>query len=220
MTTSHSEEDKPQRQWSVLPARCVGDKRLKERELRILGALCIHTNSVGVCWPSMDTLKDLTGYAERRSVYDAMKRLKSLGYVRQLDPKDYQIGPSGWKSNRYQVLWKGDEEVPRLEDIHIAKPLQPRKDEENAPEKEIGGLGDAQDEIQIQAHALTHAYLRAVQQKTGQVKLFDNEVAHGRKLAGKIAPAELQRLTTEVCEDWLKRRAGVPSLYDIAERIL
>lgn len=210
MTKSHSEFKRP---WSVMPMRAFKDRELKEREFRVLGALCCYTNKAGVCWPSMDTLCDVTGYAERRSIHDAMKRLKAKKYVRQLNPKDYQAGALGWKSNRYQVLWTGKEPVPSLEDIHIAKPLQPIVDQEDVPVKEIGGVGD----VERQSHILTHTYLHAIQQATGQVKLFDNEVAHARKIALAEKTAEdVRAATLAAADEALKRRAGVPSLYDVA----
>ena len=196
-----------------MPMRSFKDRELKERELRVLGALCCYTNKAGVCWPSMDTLCQVTGYAERKTVHEAMKTLKRKKYVRQLNPKDYQAGALGWKSNRYQVLWTGKEPVPSLEDIHIAKPLQPVVDQDETPVKEKGGVGD----VEPLAHILTHAYLAAVQRATGQVRLYDNELAHGRRLALDGWDKEtVYEATLSVSDQRLKRRAGVPSLYDVA----
>lgn len=210
MTKSPSEFKRP---WSVMPMRAFKDRELKDRELRVLGALCCYTNKAGVCWPSMDTLCMVTGYAERKTVHEAMKTLKRKKYVRQLNPKDYQAGAMGWRSNRYQVLWTGKEAVPTLEEVHIAKPLQPVADQEETPVKEIGGVGD----VEPLAHILTHAYLAALQRATGQVRLYDNEVAHGRRLAlDGWDKDEVYEATLTVADERLKRRAGVPSLYDVA----
>lgn len=210
MTKSPSEFKRP---WSVMPMRAFKDRELKDRELRVLGALCCYTNKAGVCWPSMDTLCQVTGYAERKTIHEAMKILKRKKYVRQLNPKDYQAGAMGWRSNRYQVLWVGNEPVPSLEEVHIAKPLQPIADQEETPVKEIGGVGD----VEPLAHILTHAYLAAVQRATGQVRLYDNELAHGRRLAlDGWDKDEVYEATLTVADERLKRRAGVPSLYDVA----
>jgi len=210
------------RKWSVMPSRAVNDRELKERELRVLGALCIHTNAAGVCWPSMETLCAVTGYAERVTIHAAMKVLKRKRYVRQLQPKDYQETSSGWKSNRYQVLWDGDEALPTYEEIHNAKPLQLVADQDDAHNKETGGLGDRQVNTRNHAdpiaEAITHAYLRAVQQATGQVRMYDNEIAHARKLAAAgFTVADVTAATLNVCDTALERRAGVPSLYDVAQ---
>ena len=210
------------RKWSVMPSRAINDRELKERELRVLGALCIHTNAAGVCWPSMETLCAVTGLASRQSIHNAMKVLKRKRYVRQLQPKDYQETATGWKSNRYQVLWDGDEALPTYEEVDSAKPLQLREDQGDDDVKEIGGLGDRQVNTHTHAdpvaEAITHAYLRAVQRATGQVRMFDNEIAHARKLAAAgFTVADVTAATLNVCDSALERRAGVPSLYDVAQ---
>jgi hypothetical protein len=214
---SLSENKRP---WSVAPMRCFGDRQLTETDLRVLGALCGFTNRHGVCWPSMATLMDVSSMKSRTSVHQSVKKLKKLRYIRQLHPKDYQETASGWHSNRYQVLWDGDEALPSWEDVQSAKPLQLRRDNEDAPE-EIGGLGDRQVNTHTHAdpvaEAITHAYLRAVQQATGQSRMFDNEIAHARKLAAAgFTVADVTAATLNVCDSALERRAGVPSLYDVA----
>lgn len=222
------------RKWSVMPSRAINDRELKERELRVLGALCIHTNAVGVCWPSMETLCAVTGLASRQSIHNAMKVLKRKRYVRQLQPKDYQETASGWKSNRYQVLWDGDEAMPSWEEVDSAKPLQLRSDQGDEDVKEIGGLGDLQTHshtpnrpspgdpkltgIQLTSDAICNAYIAAVQQATGQVRLYANEIAHARKLAeAGHSAADVRAATLNVCDAALERRAGVPSLWDVAQ---
>ena len=208
---------------------------MKERELRVLGALCIFANRAGVCWPAMQTLCEITGYAGRVTIHNAMKVLKRRKYVRQLQSKDYQETISGWKSNRYQVLWDGDEPLPTWEEIHIAKPLQLGRDQDEGPE-ETGGLGDGQSlshtrgligqpdpeltEIQLTAEAICHAYIRAVMQATGQVRLFDNEITQAPRLAVEgHKPADVMAATLNVGDKALGRRAGVPALADVARAI-
>ena len=232
MTLSLSENKRP---WSVMPMRAFVDRQLKDRELRVLGALCSFTNRAGVCWPSMVTLCEVSGFKERKSIHEALKVLKRRKYVRQLQSKDYQETISGWKSNRYQVLWDGDEPLPTWEEIHIAKPLQLVRDQDEGPE-ETGGLGDPQltthnrrligqpdpelTEIQLTAEAICHAYIRAVMQATGQVRLFDNEITQARRLAVEgHKPADVTAATLLVCDKALERRAGVPALADVARAI-
>ena len=209
------------RKWSVMPSRAINDRELKERELRVLGALCIHTNAAGVCWPSMDTLCAVTGLASRQSIHNAMKVLKRKRYVRQLQPKDYQETATGWKSNRYQVLWDGDEALPTYEEVDSAKPLQLREDQGDDDVKEIGGLGDRQVNSHTHddsaARPLANAYIRAVMRATGQVRLYDNEIAHARRLANAGFTADdVEAATLNTCDRAIERRAGVPSLYDVA----
>lgn len=207
------------RPWAVLPMRAFSDKQLRERDFRVLGALCSFTNRAGVCWPSYETMCDVSGYKERKSIYDAMKKLKARKYVRQLNSKDYQIGASGWKTNRYQVLWDGDEPLPTYEDIHNAKPLQLRADQEDVSVEDKGGLGDGNNYTDAHASALCHAFIRAVQQATGQVRLYDNEIAHARRLAERDATVDdVTAATLLVCDEAIQRRAGVPSMADVVRR--
>ncbi len=218
MTKSLSENKRP---WSVVPMRAFGDRKLKERELRVLGALSAFANRAGVCYPSMFTLCDLTGYKERQTIHDAIKLLKQSKYVRQLKPKDYQETASGWKSNRYQVLWDGDEPMPTREEIDSAKPLQLVRDQIDGGHEETGGLGDSDTYSHTPddagAAAICHAYIAAVQQATGQVRLYDNEIAHARRLADAgHSAADVKAATLLVCDKALQHRAGVPSLYDVA----
>jgi len=217
MMKSHSEHlSENKRPWSVMPMRAFGDKELKERELRVLGALCAFTNRAGVCWPSMETLCNVSGYKERKSVHDAMKRLKARKYVRQLDPKEYQKAQSGWKTNRYQVLWDGDEPLPTYEQIHIAKPLQLRSDQEDTPIEEKGIVRGADSVGHTQAEAICWTFIRAVEQWMGQRKLFDNEVAHAHRLYLRGAtPDQVKDATVAVCTAAIKGRQGVPSLADV-----
>jgi hypothetical protein len=213
MTSSLSENKRP---YSVMPMRAFADRKLKEREIRVLGALCAFVNRAGVCYPSMETLTHVCGYGERKTIYDAVKGLKQRGYVRQLNPKDYQVGVSGWKTNRYQVLWKGDEALPSQEDILTAKALQVRADQEDDLIEDKGGLGDAQPQTDTHAGELCHAYLRAVQQATGQVRLYDNEIAHARRLALRdVSTDDVRAATLAVCDQAIERRAGVPALADV-----
>jgi hypothetical protein len=75
-------------------------------------------------------------------------------------------------------------------------------------------------EIQLTAEAICHAYIRAVQQATGQVRLFDNEITQARRLAVEgCQPADVTAATLLVCDKALERRAGVPALADVARAI-
>jgi hypothetical protein len=204
--------------WSIVPSRAFGDKRLKDADRRVLGALCAFVNRAGVCWPALATIKDISGHATNKSVFDAIQRLKEAKYVRQLRPKDYQETRSGWKSNRYQVLWLGDEPKPTMEDINTARKLQLASDDDPIKE-ETGGAGvDAN--LNILSHTLAHAYARAVQSRTGQVRNVASEINHARRLAlADISIEQVRAATVQACDQALARRAGVPSLADVARLI-
>ena len=204
--------------WSIVPSRAFGDKRLKDADRRVLGALCAFVNRAGVCWPALATIKDISGHATNKSVFDAIQRLKEAKYVRQLRPKDYQETRSGWKSNRYQVLWLGDEPKPTMEDINTARKLQLASDDEPIKE-EIGGSGD-DTALNTLSHTLAHAYARAVQSRTGQVRNVASEINHAQRLAlADISIEQVRAATVQACDAALARRAGVPSLADVARMI-
>ena len=204
------------RPWSVMPMRVFKDRTLKERELRVLGAICSFTNRAGVCWPSLETICQVTGYAEHRTPLEALKVLKRKKYVRQLHPKDYQRSDKGWYTNRYQVLWDGDEPLPTYEEMQRAKPLQMVDDQEVVPIEDKGVTGD----VELLSHSLAHAFLSAVQKATGQVRLFDNEIVHARKLAAAgHSVDDIIAATLVVCDQAIERRAGVPSLADVARHV-
>ena len=204
--------------WSIVPSRAFGDKRLKDADRRVLGALCAFVNRAGVCWPAMETIQQISGHASRKSVFDAIQRLKSAKYVRQLQPKDYQETKTGWKSNRYQVLWLGDEPKPTFEDIQSAKKLQLASDDEPTHE-EIGSVRD-DTALNTLSHTLAHAYARAVQSRTGQVRNVASEINHARRLAlANISIEQVRDATIQACDAALTRRAGVPSLADVARLI-
>jgi len=211
MTKSRFEGDK--NPWSVVPLRAFADDKLRETDLRVLGAICTFVNRAGVCWPAMMTIAELAGLKQRQSVHNSLKRLKAGKYVRQLQPKDFQETASGWKGNRYQVLWDGDEPLPTYEDLHVASFLQWAEPPEIIPEEK--GSGDWDD----LARSLTHAYLRAVQRRTGQTRRFDNEINHARRLAEQGATVDQVTAATEaLCLSYLAERRGIPSLADVARQ--
>jgi hypothetical protein len=110
------------RSWSVLPARWTTDKRLAPNDVRVLGALGLYTNQVGVCWPTYETLQRFTKLS-RNAVMAAIKRLEEMGYVRPLKPEYWPGQKSKWLTNRYQVLWRGNDPLPRWEELRDASAI-------------------------------------------------------------------------------------------------
>jgi len=220
MTTFHSDASVPLSDigkwpWSIVPTRAFGDKRLIDADRRVLGALCAFVNRAGVCWPALDTMQEIAGYATRKSVFDAIQRLKRAGYVRQLKPKDYQETKSGWKTNRYQVLWLGDEPMPTHEDISSAIRLQ---DESilGGNNEDKGGMGE-HDALLSLSHSLAHAYAAAIERATGQSRIAANELGAARRLAAvDIDAAIVTAATLALARRWLAERRGIPALSDVA----
>ena len=117
-------KDKPDiRKYSVIPARAIQDDELHWTSLRVLGALCLHTNAYGICWPSRVTIaRHISRSTKTVSVH--VKRLMDKGYVRKLQPKAYPFkGKSNWRTNRYQVMFDGPQtELPSKEQFYAPRP--------------------------------------------------------------------------------------------------
>jgi len=118
-------KEKPKiRKYSVIPARAVQDESLHPTSLHVLAALGLHTNAVGVCWPSTLTLALHIGKA-RVTVSRHIRRLLDKGYIRKLDPKKYPghiVQQGRRKTNRYQVLWEGKDPLPSREEFWAPRP--------------------------------------------------------------------------------------------------
>jgi hypothetical protein len=205
--------------WAIVPSRAFGDKRLKDADRRVLGAMCAFVNRAGVCWPAMETMRQISGHKTEKSIFDAVQRLKAAGYVRQLRPKDYQETASGWKTNRYQVLWLGDEAKPSREDIASADRIRLATDPEPIDEVK-GGLGGDKQSL-THAISLAAAYATAVERTTGQFKRADQELGAANRLANKgFSAQQVQQATQEVARAALARRAGVPALADVERHLM
>jgi hypothetical protein len=167
----------------------------------------------------METMRLISGHKTEKSIFDAVQRLKAAGYVRQLRPKDYQETASGWKTNRYQVLWLGDEAKPSREDIASADRIRLATDPKPIDEVK-GGLGEEKQSL-THAISLASAYATAVERTTGQFKRADQELGAANRLANKgFSAQQVQQATQEVARAALARRAGVPALADVERHLM
>jgi hypothetical protein len=163
MMKSHSEtEIEIKRQWSVIPVRALLDRKLHQSHFRVLVALCVFTNSHGVCWPGVKTIGAILD-VDPASVSRAITRLVKAGYVRKLRPQDYQMEHAKFgKINRYQVLYQPDAPLPSWEEVQSSQLLSPASEAPDAHMNDIGGVGEGNASTSL-AHSLAHAYARAVE---------------------------------------------------------
>jgi len=218
MTKSRSDTPEIRRQWSVLPVRALLDRKMTISEFKVLAALCVFTNSYGVCWPGVKTIGEITNI-DPGNVSRLITKLVRRGYVRRLLAKDFQKQYAQFgRINRYQVLYAPDAPLPTWEEIQTSLVLAPASEVPNTHNNDKGS-GD-QAALESVAYTLAVAFARAVEARLGQPREPGNEMGHARKLAtsGVTAP-EVYAATAATCDDWLKRRAGVPSLGDVASRI-
>jgi hypothetical protein len=217
MMTFHSEpEIEIKRQWSVIPVRALLDRNLAAVQFRTLAALCIYTNSHGVCWPGIETLSKIVG-SDKAVISRTITRLVKLGYVRRLRPQDYQMEHAKFgKINRYQVLYQPDMPLPSWEEVKSAMVLAPVSDVPASQQNDIGGTGE-HDALLSLSHSLAHAYAHAIERALGQSRRPENELGAARALAAQGVTVEQVIEATEAhAKACLVRRAGVPALADVA----
>ena len=214
---SHSEpEIEIKRQWSVIPVRALLDRDLAAVQFRTLAALCIYTNSHGVCWPGIETLSKIVG-SDKAVISRTITRLVKLGYVRRLRPQDYQMEHAKFgKINRYQVLYQPDVPLPTWEEVKSAMLLAPVSDVPASQQNDIGGTGEENALLSL-SHSLAHAYSHAIERALGQSRRPENELGAARMLAAQgVTVAQVIEATEAHAKACLARRAGVPALADVA----
>lgn len=204
------------RQWSVIPVRALLDRKLHQSHFRVLVALCVFTNSHGVCWPGVKTIGAMLG-VDPASVSRAITKLVKAGYVRKLRPQDYQMEYAKFgKINRYQVLYQPNMALPSWEEVQSSQLLSPASEAPDAHMNDIGGVGEHDASLPL-AQSLAHAYARAVERVLGQPRRAENELAAARALAAQGVTVEQVIEATEAhARACLARRAGVPALADVA----
>jgi len=215
------------RTYSVLPARAVQDGTLKHTTLRVLAAICIHTNAHGIAWPSLLTLARHI-HMRPETVSRHVQRLVKMGYVRKLERKAYPMHikrKSRGITNRYQVLFKGHDPLPTREQFDAPRPRvveepvgdskQQGMTDQPGKDKRSGGLGDESKQIEI----IAHAFKRAVEQATGQPRVAEQSMAAARDVASRgVTAAQVTEATTAMCRQALKHGQSIPKALNQVAR--
>jgi len=225
MSVKDFPKEKPAtRTYSVMPARAIQDGTIKPTTLRVLGAICIHTNAHGIAWPSLLTLARHI-HVRPETVSRHVQRLIKAGYVRKLERKAYPMHikrKSRGITNRYQVLFKGHDPLPTKEQFEAPRPRivdtpvesdtqvetqvvtdQPGKD------KRSGGLGDGNKNAEVLASAFT----KAVESITGQPRVASHSLETARSLAAHgVTAAQVTDSTRALCRDCLKSGRSSPKV--------
>ena len=215
------------RTYSVLPARAVQDGTLKHTTLRVLAAICIHTNAHGIAWPSLLTLARHI-HMRPETVSRHVQRLVKMGYVRKLERKAYPMHikrKSRGITNRYQVLFKGHDPLPTREQFDAPRPrvveepvgdsTQQGMTDQPGKDKRSGGLGDAESErgISTQASILASAFTKAVESVTGQPRAASHSLAMAQTLATNgVTAAQITDSTRALCRECLQKGRSSPKV--------
>lgn len=217
-------KEKPKtRKYSVIPARAVQDDRLHPTSLHVLAALGLHTNAAGVCWPSTLTLALHIGKA-RVTVSRHISRLLKAGYIRKLDPKKYpsHIKQTGRrKTNRYQVLWVGNDALPTKEEFYAPRPQVAEADWYTEGGKIKVANADTDNKKGVWGkettdhHILAHAFVRSVERATGVHRLPNPSFLSAKALYNQgVSVDDVAAATTATCIAWLRKGRTPPATLD------
>lgn len=210
------------RKYSIMPARAFMDPALDIMSLRLLGCLCLHTNSHGICWPTRETIAnyiDVHPDTLSRRVTELTKR----GYIRKLNPRKFKVPRRGskWPVNRYQVLFDGPQTpLPSLEQFRAPKP-KIIEDMDGAPPDRAdqietkGGLGE-RSRVSV---SLASAFCRAVERSSGERRQPERQIVEAERLARlEIHPEAIAEATERLVLEALKARRSTPlTLRQVSE---
>ena len=210
MTKSPSELGN--RRYCVLPARVCYDDKLHMTTLRVLMAICIHTNGAGVAWPSRETLGHIVNRS-KDTISRHTRRLVAAGYLRKLKPKKYPIPRRTnhhWSTARYQVLFEGDKtKLPTKEQFLAAKPTVRLADDtatHSASDNRQGVRG-----TNNQSHAIAQAFAAGVARASGQHRIADQNLSMAAKLdAANVSAERILDVTTQMTREALEAGRAAP----------
>ena len=175
----------------MLPAKSIQDDDLHPTTLRVLGAISLHTNKYGICWPSRITLgRHVSRTPKTISMH--VTRLIKLGYIRKLTKRGYKI--PGWKrnsryaTNRYQVLYDGlKTAMPSKEEFYAPRPkIAEEYPEEQVIENSRGFKGVNKQLVS----SISQAFCNGVQKASGVSRNVQNQYKDAESLADIMVSAE------------------------------
>ena len=190
-------QSKPEtRRYSVMPARSIQDDDLHYTTLRLLGAICLHTNKYGICFPSRVTLgRHISRTPKTISIH--IQKLIKLGYIRKLNKRPYRIPGANIKSkyatNRYQVLYDGPQTIlPTKEQFYAPRP----KIAEEYPEENLQNVIDNSKGLkggkinELQKKSIAQAFCSGIERGCGQPRIPDNYLKEAEIVAAAGITAE------------------------------
>jgi hypothetical protein len=209
--TSRSEQ--PKRPWAAIAIRATRDKKLRETDRKVLIGLGYFANRAGVCWPSLKTLEAETGLTEK-TIMTAIDLLVTAGYVRRLTPGMFKQRRGAWGfSNRYQLLWGGDEKVPTYEEVLQANLLQDPADQIPAEGSHAQGQWAENSTL---THKLLAAWASGYSQATGSPAPPVPVVWAQRMAAAGVKPAWFQAYVAETIGTAGRLNTQLPSFQTLA----
>ena len=211
-------EGKPNiRYYCILPARAMQDETLTRNQLRVLSCIGMYSNSHGVCWPSQVTIGRHLG-VDHTWVSSAVSALVKKGYLRKLKHKDYPKGiqrRSRGRTNRYQVLYKGNDPLPTLEQFWAPAARFSRDEDSDLDDaladKQSGVKGDTNKSYQV----LAHTFRQAVERTCGVHRLPEPSYKTAKVLSDQgVTIDQVRDSTAAMCREALQNGRTPPSTLD------
>ena len=209
MTKSPSEQDG--RRYCVLPFRCVDDDTMHMTTLRVLMAICVHTNGHGIAWPSRIALAQ---FVKRHpdTISKHVQRLIKAEYIRKLKPKAYPITRKTghhWTTNRYQVLFEGAKTKLPSKEQFWAPRAKVAKDEPMPTTARLNDQGVRG--TNNQSHAIAQAFAAGVARASGQHRIADQNLSMAAKLdAANVSAERILDVTTQMTREALEAGRSAP----------
>jgi hypothetical protein len=212
-------EGKPNiRYYCIIPARAMQDESLTRNHLRVLACIGMYSNSHGVCWPSQVTIGRHLG-VNPTWISTAVSALVKKGYLRKLKHKDYPKGikrRSRGRVNRYQILYKGNDPLPTLEQFW-APSARFGKDSEHDELDDLSNVvghmqSGVQGEVNRDYQVLAHEFKRAVEAACGLARAPEQSMQAAKLLADQGVTAEqVYAATFDLCREWMARGRTPPA---------
>ena len=213
------------RLYSVLPARAVQDDYMHHTTLRVLAAICLHTNKYGICFPSRITLGRHVSRTPKTISFHVTRLIK-LGYIRKLQQKDYKLKgkprKSKYSTNRYQVLYEGKKtKLPTMEQFYAPRPQiaeEYPEDKQAVIHNSRGTRGTENNKLAILS--IAQAFCTGIERASSIYKDPNNYLIDAEYYLNKgIKPGQLLQATEKLTATMLKDQGKVPiTIKEVAKK--
>ena len=211
-------KDKPNiRRYSILPARLMQDESVTRAEIRVMACIGMYSNSHGICWPSQTTIGRHLGH-NRVWISKQVSSLIRKGYLRKLKHKDYPKHVqrrSAGRTNRYQILWEGNDPLPSLEEFWTPAPKFAVDDQDDVmpfnTDMKSGVKGDSGKDYQV----LAQAFRSAVERTSGVHRLAEPSYQAAKTLYDQgVSINQVRDHTAAATKDALRNNRQPPLTLD------
>lgn len=195
------------RRFSVYPSRAVMDLSLSINDIRTLLALGLYTSGSGVAFPTLQTIGAYTGQGTAGN-QAALRRLVDKGYIRKLQPKWYAGQSSPWLTDRYQVLYSKDDQVPTKEQLQESRAF-------NVHSLESQGISSKEESPTSQEHTVRvqgiENCFRSILNTYGVTVTQSQFLPASSLVSSGISLAQFKDQASLAIAQWLRSKGSVPS---------